>query len=265
MRIMQSGGAPATQGVSQVQGPFLIVASQISRTQTRYLGGNQMAQSQFGLHMTIYAEPKITVLRTSGGVHLDEAVDDHGNSLVGSDAPGRSFWGGTGTSGSWTIYAAMHFPDKNPGTQITKFKGSTIFVIQTRAEKFVLENALSLRETTKTVNGTQITFKDMKKVGDAYQLHLRIAQPNFGGAEWQQLVEGVQTRLQLQDAAGNTFDHRGMSSSGSNDAVDMTLDFGRFPRPDGRTLGGPAKIVWEIPTETKEVNVPIEFKDLPLF
>lgn len=264
MRIMQTGGM-GMQGIMQTQGPFLIVANQITRTQTRQLGGPAAAQSQFGLNLQVYAEPKIVVLRTGGGVNVEQAVDDHGNSLVGNDGPNRGFWGGFSGWGGWTLYAPMHYPEKNPGAKIVKFKAQATFIIQTRSEKFELDNVLNLRQTTKIVNGVAITFKDLKKAGDSYQLHLHVAQANFGGPEWQQLVEGVQTRLQLQDAAGNPFDHRGMSSSGSNDAIEVTLDFAPSPRPDGKSIGEPAKILWDIPTESKPVNVPIEFKNLPLF
>lgn len=264
MRLMRTGGMQM-QGMLQIQGPFLIVANQITRTQTRHLGGANVAQSQFGLNLTVYAEPKITVLRTAGNVKIDEATDDHGNSLIAPENAARNFWGGYAGVGGWALYAPMRYPDKNPGTRIVKFKGSTTFIIQTKMQTLELQNVLALHETTRTVNGVQLTFKELKKQGDVYQLQVRLGQPSFGGAEWQQLVDGLQNRLQLQDAEGRPFDHRGMSSSGTNDSLDMTLDFARSPRPDGKTQGEASKLVWEIPLETKEVNVPIEFHDLPLF
>lgn len=264
MRLMRTGGMQM-QGLLQVQGPFLIVANQITRTQTRHLGGANVAQSQFGMNLNVYAEPKITVLRTGGSVRLDEAVDDRGNSLIPSENTARNFWGGYAGVGGWALYAPMRYPEKNPGARLVKFKGSTTFVIQTKMEKLELQNILTLHETTRTINGVQITFKELKKEGDVYQLHVRVGQSSFGGIEWQQLAEGLQTRLQLQDADGRPFDHRGMSSSGTNDSLEMTLDFARSPRPDGKTQGDPARLMWEIPIETKEVSVPIEFHDLPLF
>lgn len=264
MRLMRTGGMQM-QGMLQVQGPFLIVANQISRTQTRHLGGANVAQSQFGMNLNVYAEPKITVLRTAGSVRIDEAVDDHGNSLIPAENAARNFWGGYAGVGGWALYAPMRYPQKNPGTRLVKFKGSTTFVIQTRMEKLELANVLSLHETTRTINGVAITFKELRKEGDVYRLHVRVGQSTFGGVEWQQLAEGLQTRMQLQDADGRPLDHRGMSSSGTNDALEMTLDFARSPRPDGKTQGEPSRLIWEIPIETREVNVPIEFHDLPLF
>ena len=56
-----------------------------------------------------------------------------------------------------------------------------------------------------------------------------------------------------------------MSTSGNNNSIDLTLDFARSNQPDGHNSGDPARLVWEVPTTSKEVSVPIDLKDLPLF
>ena len=264
MRIMRSGGMQV-QGMARVDGPFLIVANQLSYSRTRTFGQVQGEQTQFGMNLSVFPEPKITVLRSSGTVTLDEAIDNHGHSLVPQAAVPRNGFGGY-YYGGLGLYAQLEYPKKDPGTRIVRFKGSTSFIIQTKVQRMEIPDLMHLRQTTKLINGSQITFQEMKKTaGDTYQLRLRIAQSNIGGPEWQQLVEGVQSRMQVVDSEGNPLDHRGMSSSGNNDSIDMTLDFAHAARPDGRPTGEPAKIVWDIPTETREITLPIEFKDLPMF
>lgn len=262
MRIMRTGGVQI-QGIAKIDGPFLIVATQINYSRTRNFGRAGAEQTQFGMNLSVFPEPKITVLRSSGAVKLDEAIDDHGHSLLPSGVGPRTFFGGY--YGGLSLYAPLRYPQKDPGTRIVRLKGTTSILIQTKMQRMEIADVMNLRETTRMVNGAQVDFKQMKRNGDTYELHLRVGQTNLGGPEWQQLMEGLQTRMQVVDAAGNPLDHRGMSSSGGNDGIDMTIHLGRSPGPNGRLTGEPARIVWDIPVETRELTIPIEFTDLPLF
>lgn len=263
VRIMRTGGMQI-QGIAKVDGPFLIVANQINYSRTRNFGRGGAEQTQFGMNLSVFPEPKIIVLRSSGSVKLDEAIDDHGRSLVPSSVGPRTFWGGS-YYGGLSLYAPLQYPQKDPGTKIVRFKGSTSVLIQTKMQRMEIPDVMNLRETTRMISGAQVDFKEMKRNGDTYELHLRVGQANLGGPEWQQLMEGLQTRMQVVDAAGNPLDHRGMSSSGGNDGIDMTIHLGRSTGPDGRMTGEPARIVWDVPIETRELTIPIEFTDLPLF
>jgi hypothetical protein len=219
------------------------------------------------MNLSIYPEPKLNVLRSNGTISLDEVTDDHGNSLLPQGNGTPRMWSGFagGGFGGWTLYAPLHYPKQNIGAKIVKFKGSTSFVVQTESQKIELNDLASLKETSRIIYGMQVTFAEMTKAKDNWQLRVHVAQPNYSGPEWQQLIEGLQARMQVQDADGNPLDHRGMSTNSNNAAVDMTLDFGRATRPDGRRGGEPARLVWEVPTRTRELAVPIELTDIPLF
>jgi hypothetical protein len=217
------------------------------------------------MSLSVYAEPKINVLRGSGSVQVDEVTDDHGNSLLPrADGPRRN-WSGFVGVGGWNLYAPLHYPERNVGTKIAKFRGSTGFDVQIESQKIALPDVASLKQTTRVIHGMQVTFQDMKKNNDTWQLRIHVAQPDLGGADWQQFIDGVQSRLQVLDTEGIPLDHRGMSTSSNNAAIDLTLDFGRSTRPDGRLSGEPSRLAWEVPTKTRRMSVPIEFKDIPLF
>lgn len=262
LRIM--AGVMQGEGISTIQGPFLIVANQVSFMRTRMFGANA-EQSQFGMNLSVYPEPKLAVVRTAGGINVDKVIDDHGNSLVPTGRDQMRMFGGFGGIGAWNVYAPMDYPHKNPGTRIVRFQGSMGFVVQTDSEKIELRDLQNVRHSSRVINGLKVTFEDMKKVGDAWQLHIHIDQPNFAGAEWQEFIEGVQNRMQILDAAGNRLDQRGMSTSAGGNVVDVELNFARGNRPDGSVTGDPARLVWEVPTQTRTLSVPVEFKDLPLF
>jgi hypothetical protein len=83
---------------------------------------------------------------------------------------------------------------------------------------------------------------------------------------WVQIQQSMTNRLKVLDAQGHTLQNRGFSSSGSNDRIDFQIRYasGNDPDGDGVAAGTPAKLVWEIPTETKQRKISFEFKDLPM-
>jgi hypothetical protein len=50
---------------------------------------------------------------------------------------------------------------------------------------------------------------------------------------------------------------------GKSDESTFVFRFEKEP-PRGSRIGKPVKLVWEIPTQTRDVPVTFEFKDLPL-
>jgi hypothetical protein len=262
MRLMHTGGM-RTEGVSEVDGAFLVVATGINYTRSKSFA-RQGEQSRFGMNLTVLPEPKLTVLRGAGTVSVDEAMDDKGNSLV-PDKASAAVWGGYGGFGGWNLYVQLRYP-KEIGTRLTRFKGSTSFLIQLESERVEIPDLTSLRPTTRLVHNLQATFEQMKKAaaGDVWQLHIRVDRPNFGGPEWQQFMDVAQNRLKVLDLDGNPLTRRGTSTNVNNNTVEMTLEFVQSTA-GGRMTGPPSRLVWEVPTKTREITVPITFHDLPLF
>jgi len=263
LRLMRGGMQVA--GDTAIEGAFLIVAQQITYSRTRMFGQGQGEQTNFGINFFVYPEPKLTVVRSAGSIKLDEAADDLGNNLVPLGNNNQFFSGGYGWGG-WGLYAQLQYPTKKKlGSRLVKFKGTTSFVVQTKMEKLEIANPMSLTAVNKVVNGTAVTIKELKKNGDGYDLKLTVNQNAAQGNVLGELTEQVQNRINLEDAQGTVFDHRGMGTSGSNQMLEISVNFGRPFRPDGRQAGEPTKLVWEIPIQTKEISVPIDFKNLPLF
>jgi hypothetical protein len=262
LRLMRGG--LQMQGLSHVEGPFLIIANQISYSRTRLLGPGQREHSNFGLNMSIYPEPKITVIRGGGVVELDEVVDDHGNSLIPPHGRQNGSWGGFVGFGGWNIYAPLQYPAKNPGTKIVRFRGSTSFNVQTKFQELRIDDVLHMRETNVPVRGIQITLLSFSKKNGGYELKLLANQPNFASPEWQLLMEQIQFRLRILDSRGNELDHRGMSTNASANRLEISLEFGSGPGP-ANAQREPARLLWDIPTESKSLTVPIIFNDIPLF
>ena len=80
--------------------------------------------------------------------------------------------------------------------------------------------------------------------------------------------------IRLTDAQGREWRRSGGSVNGGGNGTQMRYRFyGTFVRGNRRggaangaeaALGEPAKLIWEIPAEYREVTVPFEFNDLPI-
>jgi hypothetical protein len=261
LRLMRTGGN-LLLGLSHVDGPFLVVADRIVYTRTRNLGAKQNQQSNFNITFTIYPEPKITLLRGLTTTRLIEVVDDHGNSLVpavSSPSSGSTFGG----SGAAQLYATLKYPDRNPGTKITRFRATASFMVQTKVQEIQIPDMLKMKDYPVSVAGLQIVFKELHQKDGGYELKLSIAPTQPNSPNFQNIYEQVQSNLQLLDHNGNPLPHRGIATSpiaGRPLGVDISLQFGISPFP-----GRPEKLMWNVPIEAKQISVPINFTDVPLF
>ncbi|HWE03593.1 MAG TPA: hypothetical protein VG326_14405 [Tepidisphaeraceae bacterium] len=262
VRLMR-GGFRVTSAYSAIQGPFLVVANSITRTQTEMLANGGGSSSEFCMQLVVYSEPKLHVLSSSSTVKIDVAVDNAGNSLIPTAPDNRGYYGGA--SGIWNLYSQLKFPDKKPGTRIARFKGSADFVVQTKSQQIQIPDIVGIKEVTRVVADIPVVFHEMKKNGEIWELRLSANPQALGPGRWNQFNQSVQSNLQVVDNAGQILDHRGMRSRGTGNGIEFTLLFAKSMRPsDARSSGDPAKVLWEISTGSKEINVPFEFKDLPM-
>ena len=165
----------------------------------------------------------------------------------------------------WNLYSQLKYPDKNPGTRIARYKGSADFVVQTKSQQIQIPDITGIKELTRVVADIPVIFHEMKKNGEIWELRLSANPQTLGPGRWNQFNQSVQTNLQLLDNAGQVLDHRGMRSRGNGNGIEFTLLFAKSVRPsDARSSGDPTKLLWEVSTGSKEINVPFEFKDLPM-
>jgi len=251
-RLMRGLGRP--RGAEVVVGPFLIVATQISRMQMVQLGPNGGQHSEFSIQITAFAEPKIVAVQ--GGTMLDvkEAVDDAGNSLVGAAAERRMF--SFGGNGAWQLIARLNWP-QHPGKRIKRIVCDTSFTIQTKSERFEVDDVLTAKERTQTFGATQISFNGISRNADMWELRITTTSAN----PFQQLI---QERLQLLDVDGHPLDRRGMNEMRTGTQSTFKLLFAAGHRNDGSAVGDPSRFIWDVPLESKPVPVRFEFDDLPM-
>ena len=96
-------------------------------------------------------------------MHVEEAVDDRGNSLI---ADNRMYDGmSNGQQWMWNLTANLNYPDPaKVGKTIARFKGKIKFLIQTKSETLDVPDILTVRNLQKTVAHRRMLIKECKRM-----------------------------------------------------------------------------------------------------
>ncbi|HEY7116108.1 MAG TPA: HEAT repeat domain-containing protein [Tepidisphaeraceae bacterium] len=256
------GTAAYWNGPSVVTGPFMVVANRVYRSNSIDLASPANVQRDFSLGLSAFAEPKIHVIQSSYNVNVEEAVDDHGNSLASSDRIMNGM--SSGQQFIWNLSARLAYPAHNPGTRIARFKGSVKFTVQTKSQTLDVPEILNAKNLERTVAGRRIVIKQAKKNGDQYELQMTIYRDQMGEQEWSSM-QYPGYALRLLDKDGKALSSRGWGGGFDGKEMNYNWNFARDAWGGEDTRAGePFRLVWEIPTQTREMEVRFEFKDLPI-
>jgi hypothetical protein len=250
------GQAPAV-----TSGPFMVCATTINRRNYVDLNQPQNIQRNCSVQIMVLAEPKIRVLQGSWAARIDQAVDEKGNSIAMPLAGNEGIMN-PGNSWMWNMTCNL-VPKSGGGEKIARLKGSGHFLVQTRAESAEIPDVQSAKNVTRALGGKQLILKELRKTADnAYEAHVSLQ--GWAPAEWNLMFNNT---LKLVDAKGNALlrEMPNMTAGGANgQPMEMKIPFKRTMWNNGEVAGDPVKLIWEVPTETKEVTVPFEFTNLPL-
>jgi len=248
------------QAPSCVSGPFLVVANYIHRSHYVDLNQPDNVRRNAVVQLVVYAEPKIRVLQASYIAKLDECVDNKGEALA---APTPAADNMQPLAGNWSWNLSVQLMPKPQSEKIARLKGSARFVIQTRAESVEIPNILNARNVTKSIGGRRFLLKEVRKAGQAYTVQVLIYRAGWNPNELNMMYP--YNNFRLVDADDTPLTRINASNAGTTaEAIDVTLSFQRQNWAGLENAGEPAKLVWEIPIETKEIRIPFEFKDLDL-
>jgi len=245
-----------------VSGPFLVVCGYINRSHSVDLNQAKNIRRSCTVQFMIYPEPKMRVLQGTHSARIDEAMDEKGNSLAMPALPPDVTY--NTNNWPWNMSASL-MPQVNTGTRITTLRGAGRFIIQTRSESAEVNDILNLRgPVEKVVGGKRFKLKEIRRQGNQYVAMLTLYRAGWSQNDWNYMMYPQQT-FRMLDARGVPLMRLGNGSSGGGpDQMDIDIQFQRQNWNGTENAGEPVKLVWEVPTETKEISVPFEFKDLPL-
>jgi len=257
LRIMR--GANRISGITQVEGPFLVVANQLTYTRTRNLAQGRGDNSSFSMSLYVYPEPKITLMRGTTSLKLIDAADEHGNSLM-PPVNTRSIMSGGFGSGVVQLYAPLSYPRRNPGSKMVRFRASVTFNVQTKSQQVQIGDVMKAKDQHVSLKGMDVTLKEVTQKPEGFEMKLVVVTSPLAPPELRNIYDQVQNNLHLLDERGQELPHSGISSTPIQDGAQINLQF--MSGVPGRT---PDKMLWEVPTEFRQVVVPIHFNDVPLF
>jgi hypothetical protein len=245
----------------QVNGAFLVSAINISRTHTVDLSSRENIRRYCGIQILVLPEPKVRILQGSSTATITEAVDEHGNNLRPPvlqhdtlQSPYSPFW----------FAHCQLAPPLESGVRLARLRGFMRFVVQTRVETGQIDNPLAARNAQATVAGRRFILQSLTQKGDAYIARITAQRAGANNNEFSGVNAPIQ--FQLLDEQGVPLGRQGLPQmrGATPEQVEIEVQFQRMSLADGPSPGEPARLIWDVPVDSREIEVAFEFKDLPL-
>ena len=266
---LQRPGPDREMVISQLAGPgwrelpgcesgvFYVSVGSVYRQQNIDLTTNEIKRT-CNLRLTLYAEPKVRVLRGPSMTVITEAIDENGVSLnpqsSASDRnPNTGHW-------SWPIPATLA-PPANVGKRIALLRGTSKLLVQTRSQVVEVPDILHAAAPVREAAGRQLRIRSVSRNStETFTVSATLTRLEGESVPWADI--NFLNTFRLYDADGNPLARRnyGTTTAGASNTLDLSMV---FARDEGQT-GEPTKLVWEVPTEMAEITVPFEFRNLPL-
>ena len=251
-----------------IAGPVLLVANDISRTQSVELGREKhQFERNLTLELSAIVEPGLKVLSLSPQVAVRQAVDDLGKSLASKppdEAAADAQEESAPTGAVWTLNVELAAP-RDLGKLIRKLAGTLVLRVQTESERIEIDGISKARNLVRPVGASTATIRSFKKVNDQYVLMMQVRRDKRSRTQWIWLHQSLNAgQLMLLDEKGKVVCARSTESNVefSPNRIDADLHFSREDGQGDPLAGEPTKLVWEMPTAAKDLKLDFEFHDL---
>ena len=274
MVLYRSGdgnGATELAGPTADAGPMRFVINKAERMPT---APNQPAEANITISALL--DPRLRPL--SWGVLLP-AKDQGDASTFRPMSTGvpiyQNGWPVRVGNSSLTTFTAPVALQAGDDKRIGKVAGTLRFQVVTKSEKWEIADPLKIADATKIIevdeSGVQtrvrLVINEVQPYGDNYLLWFSFQKP--APLRFRQLsaIESVPA-FRLIDDKGRAF-YRTDTPSHAYERDDTVAGFARefspfHPLTGGEEAGAPVRLVVDLPTVVKTIEVPFEFKDVPL-
>jgi len=295
------GCGALSRAPASVSGPMLIVASRIAHQKTVELAQGLHRTSDFAVHFTAIAEPKLKVMPGAATVRLKSALDDLGNNMLPQGHVDETYGGG---SPFWSFQSKLAYP-ATPGRVIQRISGEITFNAASRFETIELTDWINQRGSFERFGDFDFVIQRVTALGDSRYETIELTDwinqrgsferfgdfdfviqrvTALGDSRYEVTVAAVApandpdayNRLQqvLYAADLRVFDAQGraifrtagpsFAPTDRSNLIEMTSIFDRSIS-DGRPAPGEAStIAWRVPVETRLITVPFELNNLPM-
>jgi len=253
-------------------GPFLVVLSRIEVNVSKakdFAGpkpmnvrNNAFQAPACRLYLFPFCEPKLKAIHWYVD-SIDECVTEGGQNLNMDNRGFRS--SASGRISKWVYETQLSFTALPEGRKISRLKMTARFVLQRGTEKLEVPNILSVKNSTHLLGGFRLLIASVNKVTeDRYAYEISLFRDGHSQAEWglmQSLFDSSECKL--VDAEGHALNQSGGGGSYGMDKITINNSLS-CDKGNGVKVGEPAKLIWEFPSPTEQVIVPLEFRDIEL-
>ncbi|MDQ3815647.1 MAG: hypothetical protein M3347_17170 [Armatimonadota bacterium] len=259
--LLMKGSDSKLEGPMVVSQPMHFVVNSVERRRSAEPQGVDEEESPGGtpggtIKISALVDPRLRVANW-GTLYMEEFKDDKGNRLE-SIAEHQLYFGGYPVS-TFTI----PLPPLAEDSKSITAKGVLRVRVMTKGEVWEVPHILQAKGVSKTVGNELYTITEVTKSGSKYTVHLAIAEED--------------PNIPLYTPRALRFNFLRLVD---NEGRDLFRQFEDYIAPDGRRVrinfartrynskkeeaGEPAKLLVEIPRETKMLDVPLELANLPL-
>jgi len=213
------------------------------------------------LQLTVLAEPKVRTSRLS--LSMKEAVDENGKAFTGVQVPGMVARPQMFPLSQGSTVSLQLTPPADVGRKIARLSGTVSGRVPLTTRQVEVAGISDAAEHAVDLGGrrVKVTVTPREK-----QYDVKIVLPP--GANIQDDLSLSQVRdVSLLDAKGVTLFRRNTAQTMNGRAWQFTITYVRestaFGRP-GKSAGEAAKLVWDLPIDYKDVELPFELSQIPL-
>ena len=262
-RIMLAGsGTNYLSTRAAVAGPFLLSPVTLnSNAQIDLLADKPAAKFRsINMQLMILTEPKVRASRVS--IIAKSAVDENGKSLLLAEA--NAGMQPMGVAGQMAMIP-LRLQGGDIGKTLAKLSGVIRARVPSRLRRVEMKDALNGQEQTVDLSGRQVKVT-VKQRDEQYDVKLQV--PVTNGA-LDETAQSVYRDLVVVDANGLPLFRRAFVQTPNirPNQWEYTVTFAREGTSFGRQnqkVGEPAKLIWELAVEPKEMEVPFELTNIPL-
>lgn len=260
-------------GLLSASGPFLFEISGINYKNTREMAIKEATQqltvnTDFGLTVTVYADPKISMVPDSADFHIDQVLTDNGKSLL-ENAPLKFRQRGSRFRASGPVKLS---PQYDANAKIASLKGIFTTQIVTQWQTWEVPDLANAEGASHGAAPTENTSGDglyqitkVEPIKDGYQVELVFERPN-PSMRMSDYVSMVSADMYALDDKGKSLPIKFLGGRSQNITGNdwRTTSRLQITRGEQNSKTGPIQLVWKYPVQFDTVKAPFEFKGLAL-
>ncbi|HTL30780.1 MAG TPA: hypothetical protein VL282_16235 [Tepidisphaeraceae bacterium] len=254
-----NGNGPFGKKPTSVGEHATFVADSLQRSHTINLDSdNPQAAKTCGMNISGFVDPRLRVNRYAASVTIEKAEDENGNSLA--QQPQQENNAMNSMNNPWQI-GSVFIPleyDPEKSHKLAVIKGSFRVLAAGTLQKFSVDDLSKLDGNETTIAGRTMIFSEVKQEERSMSFKVTIQRESMSTEEWQSMFEMINRTMKLVSENGKRYQLSG-GGGGSDKQVVYTLS-SNWNENDEK----PSKLVWDIPADYHELDLPFEFKDLTL-